>query len=361
MAVAARAEQTTPSRWTAVSMALAPEETGVNLEDEMRKALAYQVVMPGVASEASESDPRPSLAEPIATAEIPVELESQVLATDAERELSQTSGAAEYAGAEPIRPAVQEFATMTASPRPDTAQAETEPAPLQTIDSANSSSLEAPPPVEAETTEVPVAAPVAEMEPPTGEAVAAPAQSEESRHDEPSPAPTELVAEQKSEEPPIPAPVASSDTQESPGIVEKLETAEPVALSQVPADHPPVGNASTPELAVSGETTHGGIPEMAKKESDIAATTAAAWASWRRIRETGDPKDEAHSTNQAEEKAAFPSDEAAMAVAAGAENAPEDVPAASESPEIASIVDSVLADLRPKIVEEITRKLRKKK
>jgi hypothetical protein len=30
-------------------------------------------------------------------------------------------------------------------------------------------------------------------------------------------------------------------------------------------------------------------------------------------------------------------------------------------PEIASIVDSVLADMRPKIVEEIARKLGKKK
>jgi hypothetical protein len=48
-----------------------------------------------------------------------------------------------------------------------------------------------------------------------------------------------------------------------------------------------------------------------------------------------------------------------MAVAAGAEKAPEEVPAESgtESTEIASIVDSVLADLRPKIVEEIAKKL----
>lgn len=100
---------------------------------------------------------------------------------------------------------------------------------------------------------------------------------------------------------------------------------------------------------------------MAKKESDIAATTAAAWASWRRIRETGDPKDTAPSKNKADEKVPSPPEEAAMAVAAGAEKAPEEVPAASESPEIASIVDSVLADLRPKIVEEISRKLKKKK
>jgi hypothetical protein len=52
-----------------------------------------------------------------------------------------------------------------------------------------------------------------------------------------------------------------------------------------------------------------------------------------------------------------------MAAAAGAESAPGEVSAVSEqeSGEIASIVDSVLADLRPKIVAEISRKLGKKK
>jgi len=50
-----------------------------------------------------------------------------------------------------------------------------------------------------------------------------------------------------------------------------------------------------------------------------------------------------------------------MAVAAGAEKAPEEASAPAESDEIASIVDSVLADLRPKIVEEISRKMGKKK
>jgi hypothetical protein len=49
-----------------------------------------------------------------------------------------------------------------------------------------------------------------------------------------------------------------------------------------------------------------------------------------------------------------------MAVAAGAEKAPEGAHGA-ESDDIAGIVDSVLADLRPKIVEEISRKMGKKK
>jgi CheY-like chemotaxis protein len=53
---------------------------------------------------------------------------------------------------------------------------------------------------------------------------------------------------------------------------------------------------------------------------------------------------------------------AAMSVAAGSEKAPEAaLEASEESGVIASIVDSVLADMRPKIVAEISRKLGKKK
>jgi CheY-like chemotaxis protein len=362
MAVAAGAEQTTPSRWTAISMALAPEETGVNLEDEMRKTLAPPAVVeaPGVEAVASVPQPQPALAEPAATAEIPlpVEPEHQVVAPVAEPGVLQPSSATESAATDVIRAEVKEFETVTAPSAPDAAPAESETAP-QTIDSATPPSWEAPQPAEAKAEEIPVAA---EMEPPTVEAVALPTQQEQSRHEEPTPeGESEPTGAQKSEEPAIPVPVASAETEESPAIVEKLETIEPVAVSQVPVDHPPADSAPAPELAESADTTHGGIPEMAKKESDIAATTAAAWASWRRIRETGDPKDAAQSKNKGEEKAPPPSEEAAMAVAAGAEKAPEDVPGGSESPEIASIVDSVLADLRPKIVEEITRKLGKKK
>jgi CheY-like chemotaxis protein len=362
MALAARAEQAMPSRWTAVSMALAPEETGVNLEDEMRKALASVAVVeaPGVEAAASAPEPQPALAEPAATAEIPLPVEPgpQVVAPVAEPGVLQTSGATESTATDVIRAEVNEFETVTAPSAPDAAPVESETAP-RTIDSATPPSWEAPQLAEAKAEEIPVA-PVAEMEPSMAEAVAAPTQHEESRHEEPTPeGGSEPTGAQKSKEPAIPAPMASAETEESPAIVERLETIEPVAVSQVPADHPPVENAAAPELAESADTTHGGIPERAKKESDIAATTAAAWASWRRVRETGDPKDAAQSKNKAEEKAS--TEEAAMAVAAGAEKSPEDVPAASESPEIASIVDSVLADLRPKIVEEITRKLGKKK
>ena len=98
---------------------------------------------------------------------------------------------------------------------------------------------------------------------------------------------------------------------------------------------------------------------MAKRESE----TAAAWASWRKIRESGGSKSAppAEASAKAAEES-IPEDRAAMAVAAGAESKPEEVAGSFDSdPEIASIVDSVLADMRPKIVEEIARKLGKKK
>jgi hypothetical protein len=104
--------------------------------------------------------------------------------------------------------------------------------------------------------------------------------------------------------------------------------------------------------------------DRAKGESEVTETTAAAWASWRRIRESGALNAASADLAQKEiEEASAPEDATAMAVAAGAEMHPEESSAATESDAegIASIVDSVLADLRPKIFEEISRKMAKKK
>ncbi len=52
-----------------------------------------------------------------------------------------------------------------------------------------------------------------------------------------------------------------------------------------------------------------------------------------------------------------------MAVAAGAEQIAQEASAApkGDSAEVASIVESVLANLRPKLMEEISRKMAEKK
>ena len=98
------------------------------------------------------------------------------------------------------------------------------------------------------------------------------------------------------------------------------------------------------------------------RDSELAESTAAAWASWRQIR-SDEPKSSQPSKARNEEEddeSAPPAAQAAMAVAAGAEKHPEECASASDPRAIASIVDSVLAELRPKIVEEISRKLGEK-
>ena len=58
-----------------------------------------------------------------------------------------------------------------------------------------------------------------------------------------------------------------------------------------------------------------------------------------------------------------PAEPAAMAVAAGAEQILQEASAApqAEPADVASIVESVLANLRPKLMEEISRKMAEKK
>ncbi|HLW85241.1 MAG TPA: response regulator [Candidatus Sulfotelmatobacter sp.] len=127
-----------------------------------------------------------------------------------------------------------------------------------------------------------------------------------------------------------------------------------------------VAEASGGPALRRGKLAGGDMAE--NKESELAATTAAAWASWRQIRESGDNKTatgSAKSRQQDDDDDEYPAptpDAAAMAVAAGAEKAPEGAPeGSSDDPAaIASIVDKVLADLRPKIAEEISKKLKKK-
>jgi two-component system chemotaxis response regulator CheY len=189
----------------------------------------------------------------------------------------------------------------------------------------------------------PVVAAAAALEPTSLAAAATP---------EKTPAPVSEVAAEGSSATPASLPSTSSEIDSS-----KFSAAS-IFSSGIVSSYIDMAAAAFNDLAA------GGISDMAKKESEIAANTAAAWANWRRIRET-DPKAVAPSgaPEKEEPTASAPPDAAAMAVAAGAEKAFEEGRAAidSEPDDIASIVDSVLADLRPKIVEEISRKMGKKK
>jgi hypothetical protein len=106
-------------------------------------------------------------------------------------------------------------------------------------------------------------------------------------------------------------------------------------------------------------------------ETETVRTAAAAWASWRQIRDANETKSEAPEPAPQDFEMSVPQnpDVAAMAVAAGAEQSPQQEAASSSenaadshnAADVASIVDSVLADLRPKLMAEISRKMAEKK
>ena len=124
----------------------------------------------------------------------------------------------------------------------------------------------------------------------------------------------------------------------------------------------------TAESATSSTEAAAPVAENSepKLDSETVKTTAAAWANWRQIRDTG-PSVEKPQPQPREEvvaESAAPANTAALAVAAGAEQALQEVASAApnhSSEDVASIVDSVLAGLRPKLMEEITRKMAEKK
>ena len=96
-------------------------------------------------------------------------------------------------------------------------------------------------------------------------------------------------------------------------------------------------------------------------ENQTVESTAVAWANWRQARDGGKaPQDPAR---EADAPALATAEMNAAAAAAGAEQGmpranPEVV---ANTSDVASIVDSVLADLRPKLMQEISRKMAEKK
>jgi two-component system chemotaxis response regulator CheY len=345
-----------PSRWTAVSVALAPEEAAISLEQEMQKAYAafaaadaahagFDTAPPEIqpaapepaitdsAAAAATSSPSPAAAsEPV----VPVASATTEAITAAAKELEAV--AASY---------VEQETQKTPTPEPF------ESAPVEKTEAAVQTALEAPQTVEAKfeasAEQIPEQGPVmAASEPETSKLETAHQEAPEPAHEEP--------ANQQSNDS-APAPefaIAAAAPEQMPEAPESSpEMTSAAVVDEVPAQQIPAPASDVSEISASASTSVP-VTRGPKDESDIAATTAAAWASWRRIRESGTPK----SDKEVEDSAVGSQDEAARAVAAGAEKTPE---APGDTEGISDIVDSVLADLRPKIYEEITRKMGKKK
>ena len=373
MAVAAAAASggysSARSRWTAVSVALAPEEASIALEDEMRKAYAaYSVPAESQPAEAissvAEIKPIEPTIPPEALSAIPAiesaSIAAMPLAAPAEPEATRDASSVISGASEIAYPAVKSFEAVSVS-RFNGQSAEKTPAesipmqaPVPEAPAPEVSVMESPksveaaqiaatsdetPSVEAEKIDAKdetVTAPIATSEP-----VAA-IDSASSHDDGPKYGEKTPGTESTRDE----AAVALISSQAA-SIEETTGASEPEPVIETHAATETVASAA--DAGTTAETsTSKSVP--AGDESHIAASTAAAWESWRRIRESGDPRGKRDAEKESSREVA------AMAVAAGAEKAPE----LQEGPEIASIVDSVLADLRPKIVEEISRKLKKK-
>jgi CheY-like chemotaxis protein len=315
MAVASVAGAAT-SRWTVVPMAMDPEEAAVSLELEMQKAYAafaaaeeqHRGGESSAGAKASTEDSQPiSAAEPGPFVSSP------------EPEL--VNAVKEVAGfaADAVVAPVTELAAGTASY--SEAQPEAQPAPADLVEESSSNSGAMPQ--------------ITQFVSAQSSAVSEPLQTEDQ---------TSRTLEQT-----------------VPDEVEKTcETS--TSETSTPESQP----EARPVIQTEPSESAGGLENGAeKKESDLVSTTAAAWANWRQIRETGSPNGNAAQPSKADKQQveddapAHSPESAAMAVAAGAERSPEEVAAASsaESKAIANIVDSVLAELRPKIAEEIARKL----
>jgi CheY-like chemotaxis protein len=249
------------SRWTAVSVALAPEETGISLEEEMQKAYAEFAAAETGHGASITADSLSSL--PAVSASVPA-----TVAPEALQDLSAVGSAA----AEAVTAAVKELEQVAS------AYAAQAPVPVESAvaESVSKSSADA-------ERAIFDAAPAAVLE---------------------SPAPSQADPD--------------AVKQETGPVQESVSSTEGAPHAAAPSET--VGESVAAE-------------PVAESSEPVAAQASSA------ILET-------------------PQDLAAMAAAVGGK--PVEESSSDTDPAIASIVDSVLANLRPKIVEEISRKLGKK-
>jgi CheY-like chemotaxis protein len=302
-------------RWTAVSVALEGSESAISLDQEMQKAYAA-VAAAGSAGVVTAPAPEPAPAG------------NSFARTQAEME---SPAAISHPGPEPVRE------TVAAEVVPaETALAETVPSPVVQSEVVPEASISAP-----------IIAEFAPVEAPP----------------ETSPA----VAFAEPNQAPAPVAESASGTQESQP---RQESESAIMEASTAASNSVTPNASRPEGAEEKPEP----PAESKLDPEAVKNTAAAWATWRQTRDVSTPgevagevragevgEDQRRELNLPE---SAPLETAARAVAAGAEQIMQEAAATApngDAGNVASIVDSVLADLRPKLMEEISRKMSEKK
>src|SRR5258706_15430418 len=103
----------------------------------------------------------------------------------------------------------------------------------------------------------------------------------------------EIRPKKQKEDPPE---VVSATTATTPSFVNEVRAQQASSASQI--------------SEAAGKPAARGTRDIAGKESDMAVTTAAAWASWRQIRESGSPQSPAPKPSRNEVEAATPQEDA---------------------------------------------------
>jgi CheY-like chemotaxis protein len=289
-------------RWVAQPVALSPEEASISLEAEMFRA--FMTVSP---SAVASLDP----ARMTGVSAIEAAVESRL-------------AAAELAGAKASADQAPEQASS--APLPEVAAAEASAKVTQTISTEASSQTE-----------------TSEPEKIKAEAID-----------------TAKAEPEKTEVETIKAETKEAETKDSPArIAEEAPAASAVASSQsaiesaVQPDELPASSTTTPAIAAVAEENQDSSSEVGSEES--MAKDIKSKSNWHQIRTAAAGAAPGTNLVEAAKQAESASEESPKAMAAAA--AEGSSASAPDAGTIASIVDSVMADLRPKIVEEIAKKL----
>ncbi|MGC1373505.1 MAG: response regulator [Candidatus Sulfotelmatobacter sp.] len=319
------------SRWTAVAVALEGDEAGLSLDHEMQKASA-----PAETNTDLDSAPTAhAVAEISASAEASVPEISQGFASASKIALADSAS-------EPAESLVEQSLAAQADAAMTVASATAE----QGMDSVAPESVLAQPSGVAETIPVVEDAPAIELGADTNAGCEMTAPVQGVRDESPS---EQAAAIELS------APAAKTET-----TYADFDAAHDPQLEPEPDLEPAAGYRSF-HAAESGSALKT-EPQPQPPGNQTIESTAAAWANWRQIRDAG--KAAQDPSRETETPSLATAEMNAAAVAAGAEQGmaraanPEEV---AHSSDVASIVDSVLADLRPKLMQEISRKMSEKK
>ncbi|MGB8580012.1 MAG: response regulator [Candidatus Sulfotelmatobacter sp.] len=319
------------SRWTAVAVALDADEAMISLEQEMQKAYAAFV--------AEETAPANE------TAEIAFSQNLPAAAAPAEPQAEAVSSSESVPAPQPEPVASSDTSSTEPAPLPADAEATTSPIHAGVSEATESTAFVPQPEPAWNESAVPAAIDAPAAAPQSSESYLQAASDPVSAVPETASAPEELP----------PAPQSEAAIEQTPASVNAFA---PIIHSEHSERVAEYKNEARPEEDQPRE-------DQPQEDSETLKSTAAAWASWRQIRDTGDAKAETAAPVRDEQNIPepAPAESAAMAVAAGAEQNLQEATAPSpENPnDVASIVDSVLADLRPRLMAEITRKMSEKK